>query len=288
MISRPFLSIGTLALFFLSSSAWAFDTPANDGFVTDEIGLLDPAQEESLEMTLTEYSQQTSNEIAVLVVKSLTGTTITDAGVQVFRDERWRLGDEQKNNGLLILIAYDQNEIGITTGYGLEGAVPDIVAYGVIQRDIVPRFRDGEYYEGILAGIDALKKHIGGEYTADRYEQSEEDAGAFAWVFFILFVAADWFAALFARTKSWWLGGVFGGVFGIIFTALYSWWISIPALVLIGLLFDYIVSQKGYTRSRGPWRGGPGGFGGSGRSGGSGFGGFGGGSTGGGGAHGRW
>lgn len=268
------------------ATAQEFEIPVNDGFVTDEQGLLTAEQEQSLENDLTQYSTETSNEIAVVILSNLSGSVISDVAVEIGR--KWGVGTE-KDNGILMLISYETRDIWIATGYGLEGAVPDIVAHGIVDRDMAPHFRDGNYYEGISVGIDALKKHIGGEYTAERYETSDEGGGAFGWLFFLGFILLDWFAALLGRTKSWWLGGVFGGIGGLVLTAIFSWWVSIPVLVLLGLLFDYIVSKGGNNRrGRGGFWGGPGGgFGGRG-GGGGGFGGFGGGSFGGGGGGSKW
>lgn len=265
-----------------------FAIPPNDGLVTitQDIpdGVISKEQELSLENELLSYERETSNQIAILFVKSLDGYPIDEAAVEIGR--KWGVGTE-KNNGILILASYDDREVMLATGYGMEGAVPDLVAHGIIERDITPLFREAKYYEGLLAAVDSLQKHIGGEYTAERYE-TEGGSGFFAWGIFLIFLIFDWLAALLSRSKSWWLGGIFGGIFGIVLTILFSWWISIPTLVLVGLLFDYIVSKNGPRRPRGPWRGG-GGFGGWGGSSGSGgFKGFGGGSFGGGGARGKW
>jgi uncharacterized protein len=275
-----------LALSLAFTPAYAQEVPVNDGFVTDEAGLLSQEEEESLELTLTTYQRETSNEIAVLIMKSLSGADISEFAVEVGR--KWAVGTAENDNGILILVGYDSRDVNISTGYGLEGAVPDIVAAGIIREDIAPKFRDGEYYAGLNAAVDSLKKHIGGEYTAERYETSGGGEGIIAWGFFLVFILFDFFAALFARSKSWWLGGFVGAIFGIVLTIMFTWWISIPVLMLLGLFFDYIVSKNGSRRGgrggRGGWGGG--GFGSGGGSGG--FGGFGGGSFGGGGASGKW
>lgn len=283
-MKTSFLRIGVTALLFsITATTYALEVPVNDGFVTDEAGLLTQEEEAILEDTLTTYQAETSNEVAVVIVQSLNGSVAADVALEIGR--KWGVGTE-KDNGILMLVSYEDREIWIATGYGLEGAVPDLVAHGIAEKDMAPLFREGKYAEGIEEGIDALKKHIGGEYTAERYDASEEGAGGFAWVIFLLFIGADWFAALFSRTKSWWLGGVFGGIFGVVLTILFSWWVSIPVLVLIGLVFDYIVSHKSSRRGgRGGWTGGTGWGGGSGGIGG---GGFGGGSFGGGGGGSKW
>ena len=277
------LSLGCLAL-LLPVAAFAFEVPPNDGFITDTIPILDAQQDMGLEQMLQEYQSQTSNEIAVLVVRSLEGEEIADVAVEVGR--KWEIGTGENDNGILILISYEDRRMFIATGYGLEGAVPDIVAAGIVETDIAPLFREGDYYGGIRAGIEALQKHIGGEYTAERYNSgSSGDFGFGQFIFFLVFIGFDFLVAIFGRSKSWWLGGVVGAVIGIGLGAMYVWWWSVPLLAGLGLLFDFIVSKMGPRKGRrgGIWFGGPGGQGGGG-----GFGGFIGGSFGGGGGGGKW
>ncbi len=274
-----------LAACLLGPSAYAFDLPTNDGYVTDSANLLTTAQKEMLEENLSNYDKATSNQLAVLTVKSLSGADIGEVALEAMRT--WGVGQKDKNNGALLLVAYEDHKIWIATGYGLEGALPDVTVKGIVETDMVPAFRDGNYNDGIVAAMTSMQKHIGGEYTADRYTP-EESAGVLPWIFFFVFIVFNFFAAVFARTKSWWLGGIVGGVFGVILTIIFSWWLSVPVLVALGLFFDYILSKNPPRGGgRGPFGGfGSGGFGGG--SGGGGFGGFGGGSSGGGGAGGRW
>jgi len=273
-----------LILVSLTSSAEAFEVPPNDGFVTDTAGILSADQEAKLEKTLFTFAKETTNQIAILIVETLEGEPISDVAVDVGR--KWGVGQEKFNNGILIVIAYADRELFIATGYGLEGAVPDIVAKGIIDSDITPHFKNGNYYEGIASGIDSLKKHIGGEYTADRFKHKKSNGDKGPFIFFVIFFFVQWLMAIFARSKSWWLGGIVGAIAGIILVIIYSWWISIPILAAIGLILDYLVSQN-YKKKRGRaswWAGGGGGRGGSS----GGLGGFGGGSFGGGGAGGSW
>jgi uncharacterized protein len=270
--------------------AYAFDIPTNDGYVTDVAHLMTDQQKQTLDDSLKTYESTTSNQLAVLTIPSLSGADIADFSLAVFR--KWRIGDKQKNNGALLVVAYQERKIWIATGYGLEGALPDLIIKGIVEKDILPPFRDGNYYEGIATGLDSMEKHIGGEYTADRYATTAPSPGIFPWILFLVFIVLNFGGSYLGRTKSWWLGGVLGGVFGIILTFIFTWWFSIPILVAVGLLFDYIVSNGNNKNGRGG-RGGRGGFGGfggfgGGNSGSGGFGGFSGGSSGGGGAGGGW
>lgn len=281
----PSAALGLAVLAFAGTvAAQGFSLPQNDGFVTDTVGILTAEEEVELERSLAAYRDSTSNEIAVVVVRSLSGSVAADVAVEIGR--KWQVGTE-KDNGIVVLVAYADREAFIATGYGLEGAVPDIVAAGIVERDMVPSFRDGAYAQGIAAAVEALQKHIGGEYTAERYDAVPGE-GALPFFFFFLIIALQVLAPVLGASKAWWQGGVLGGVCGVVLAALYGWWLSIPVLVVLGLLFDLVVSALKPTRGRrgrGGWGGGSG-FGGGGSSGG--FGGFSGGSFGGGGGGGRW
>jgi uncharacterized protein len=282
------LSIGAaLACAFLPL-AHAFELPLNDGYVTDAAGVLAPSEDQQLEDMLTQYRNETSNEIAIVIVQSLSGSAIEDVGLAIAR--AWKVGST-KDNGILILASYQDRAVRIDVGYGLEGAVPDLVAKGIIDTDIVPAFRDARYAEGMLRAVDSLKRHIGGEYTADRYN-TETNMSAIAFAAYLFFLVFEWIVAILARSKSWWLGGIFGSIGGVIIFAIAGWWFTIPILAGVGLLLDFLVS-KAYAKHgrRSPWwAGGSWGPGSGGRfgGGGGGFGGFGGGGFGGGGASGKW
>lgn len=276
----------TIAKFALAVAsltfAQGFVVPLNDGFVTDEVGILSEAEEQQLEQALSTYRAETSNELAILIIPTLEGRADSDVAVEVIRD--WGIGTAENNNGVLLLHAYEDRRIYIGVGYGLEGALPDLVVDGIIQTDMVPDFQTGDYAAGFTKAIDSLTKHIGGEYTAERYENSSSSAGTWLFIFFVLLQPI---AAWLGSTKQWWQGGVVGLIGGIILVISFSWWLSIPILVVLGLLFDYIVSKSGISTKKGrPYRMTPWGttrsY--SGRSSGRGFGGFGGGSSGGGGA----
>lgn len=274
--SALLLCVGTVA---------AFNVPAHVGFVTDAARTLSSDEKSALEHAIESYKAQTSNEIGILIVRSLNGEDIAEAAVQVGR--AWGVGDREKNNGVLMLIAIDDHKIFIATGYGLEGALPDIVIKGIIDTDILPAFREEKYFDGIAAGIDAIEKHIGGEYTADRYGTPSGSDWLYSAVnnglFFFGIIALQILAAFLGRTKSWWLGGVLGGIAGAALWLFFGWWIAIVILTPLGFLFDYIVSRAKPGGRGGFWIGG-GGFGGGSSGGGS----FGGGSFGGGGAGGSW
>jgi uncharacterized protein len=282
--SRSLLRLFLLFVTFSTVGiAYAFSVPSYDGFVTDNTGILRSTEKQQLETVLDAYRTETSNEIAILLVDTLGDEAIADVSVQVGRE--WGLGRKDVHNGILILAAIDDREIFIATGYGLEGAVPDLLASQIIEREITPHFRNGDYFAGLESGIAALQSAIGGEYEPSANSASS-DISMINVLFWFAFFIFPWLGAILGRTKSWWLGGVIGAVSGLVLWLMTFTVFTIPFFALLGLLFDFIVS-KNFTSGRrnNPWYVG-GGWGPGG--GGSGFGGFGGGSFGGGGAGGKW
>ena len=301
---RPMYVLLFLAVALLPLQAVAFEIPPNDGFVTDAAGILSPEEEQRLESLLSAYQAETTNEIAVVIVETTEGEPLMETAVEIGR--LWGVGTKENDNGIILLIAYADREMFLATGYGLEGAVPDIVAKGIFDREVTPRFRDGEFAAGIEAGGLSLQKHIGGEYTPDRYAGSSSGFPLSVVLFFSFFGLAFLSAIVegmliaLAPSRSWWAGGVVGLFLGIYLTGASGWWWSIPLLVIAGFVFDFVVSRlyhfderfarwvhrrKKHRRTR--W-GGPGGGSFGGHSGGNSGGGFSGGSFGGGGARGSW
>lgn len=245
-------------LFWLAGHAQnVLPKPNPPRLVTDQAGVLSPEQVDILEQKLVALDDSSSNQIAVVLVKNLDGAEIEDYAVKLFRE--WGIGDKRTNNGVLILASMEEHKVWIEVGYGLEGAIPDVVASDIIHNLIVPRFKEGNYYRGIDAGIDALTKAAVGEYkmARPRSGNSGSPAGSIITVVIILF-----FVILIIGRS----GGGGGGGLGSIANA----------IILSSLL-------NGDRGGRSNWGGG--GFGGGG---GGGFGGFGGGSAGGGGAGGSW
>lgn len=281
---RLLYSLPLLAVWTLFQPVQAFEIPTEpEGFVNDYADVLSENEKASLDLSLSAYRRETSNEIAVIIIPSLEGEVIADKAVNIGR--QWKIGSDQFNNGVVLLFAIDDREVFIATGYGLEGAIPDIVAKGIIDTDIIPNFSDGNYYEGITKAIDSLKRHIGGEYTAERYEGPNFNIH-YNWLFFAIIILLQWLTAILARTRSWWLGGLIGAGIGVFILMIIGWWPAVPVSAVIGFIFDYLVSKNYKKSGKTSWWAG-GGWGPGGGSGG-GFGGFSGGSFGGGGAGGRW
>lgn len=135
------------------------------GRVMDLAGLLSPASEANIDSKLAAHEQATSNQIVVLTLPDLNGYTIEERALDLART--WRLGEKDRDNGVLLLVAVAERRIRIETGYGLEGALPDAIASNIIRSAMQPAFRAGRFEEGIETGVDAILAAIAGEYTAE-------------------------------------------------------------------------------------------------------------------------
>lgn len=146
--------------------------------VHDDAHILKSETIDLLEKQLKVYEDSTSNQIAVLIVQSLDGDVLEEYSIRVV--EKWKLGQKDKDNGVLLLIAVDDHKMRIEVGHGLEGVLTDAQSNRIIRNEIAPNFRRGDYDEGIRAGIDGIIKSIGGEYKADDADglsSNDNDAG---------------------------------------------------------------------------------------------------------------
>lgn len=133
--------------------------------VHDDAKILSQQTSDLLESRLRAFEDSTSNQIAILIVNSLDGEPIEEYSLRVA--EKWKLGKASKDNGVLLLIAVNDHKMRIEVGHGLEGVLTDLLCNRIIRNEIAPKFRKDDYEAGVTAGIDAIVKGIGGEYTAD-------------------------------------------------------------------------------------------------------------------------
>lgn len=153
-------------------------------WATDLTGTLSKTELSELNQSLKSYEDTTSNQIIVLLISSLEGYPIEMLAEEIATSNK--IGTEKNDNGVLLLIAKDDKELRIEVGYGLEGALPDAIASSIIRNEITPGFRDGDFYQGILNGINSIIKAIGGEYKADNSDS--EDGFPFYIFIIIIFI----------------------------------------------------------------------------------------------------
>lgn len=254
-------SLCLVFLLLISVIARADDFPSPQSpprLVNDFAGMLSAEERSRLETKLLEFERQSSTQITIVTVKDLGSYAASQYGVELFN--KWKPGQKDRDNGVLILASLNDRKLNITTGYGLEGDLTDARSSYIIRNEMAPAFRQGKYYEGFAKATDAIIAATRGAYTADQKQQQvEPEAFRTLGVVIIIIILIIWLiikkgggggSYMSGRGSrglgGWPLGGL--GGFG---------------------------GMMGSGRSRG------GGFGG-------GFGGFGGGRSGGGGASGSW
>lgn len=176
-------------LFFIFSISLAFakelpKQPNPPQIVNDFAGMLSASEKDALEQKLIKYNDTTSTQIAIVTERSLEGDDIFDYTIRLAK--AWGIGQEGKNNGILLYVALEDRKIYIQTGYGAEGFLPDAIAKRIIENIIKPAFREQKYYEGLDRATDAIISYGAGEYKAD--ENREEDVAGAVIVFLIVVV----------------------------------------------------------------------------------------------------
>ena len=228
------------------------EIPVLKNYANDFTNTLSNSELYTFNTALKKFDDSTSNQIVFLMISALNGASLEDFTYQTASKNQ--IGSKKNNNGVLFFVAKDDHNMRLEVGYGLEGALPDALANSILRNEVRPYFKQGDYYSGIAAGINAIVAATRGEYKGDGGKKGKGTGTGFPFIFVvILFVILS---SIFRK------GGRGGGG---------------------GLLPWIILGSMGSSRSSGNW--GSGGFGGGG-----GFGGFsgGGGGFGGGGASGSW
>ena len=155
-------------------------------WVTDAGSFLSQAEERMLTQKLRSYADTTSTQMIIVTVPDMGGYAASDYATEVGRT--WKVGQSGKNNGVVILVARDERETFIATGYGMEGSITDAMAARVVRNIILPAFRQGAFFEGLSGAVDALAAIAAGEFEADALDEpSREQQGAPA-VTYIIFI----------------------------------------------------------------------------------------------------
>ena len=142
------------------------EKPQLETSVYDYINLLSESQKNSLEQKLIRYSDSTSTQIVMAIIRSTEGENITYLGAQW--GQKWGIGQAGKDNGILVLLAKDDRKIAINTGYGVEGSLTDAMSRRIIENVIIPQFKQDDYYSGLNNGADAIFQVLNGEFQEDR------------------------------------------------------------------------------------------------------------------------
>jgi uncharacterized protein len=161
MPQRAILPVIAWLCLTCAAAAQSLAFPALSGRIVDEAGLLDAAARTALTETLAELEQKTTDQVVVVTLKSLQGTSIEDYGYQLGR--RWQIGQKDKNNGVLLIVAPNERKVRIEVGYGLEGTLTDAVSKLIIESSILPRFKVADFAGGIKRGVEDIVQVLGGD-----------------------------------------------------------------------------------------------------------------------------
>jgi uncharacterized protein len=289
-------SILALLLCWACSALALVAVPPLSGRVVDQTGTLSSGDIDSLTQTLKDLETRKGSQIAVLIVPTTDGEAIEQYALRVA--EAWKIGRKKVDDGALLVIAKNDRRLRIEVGYGLEGALTDVTSKRIIDEDITPKFKAGDFGGGVAAGVDRMVRIVNGEKLPEPEPPHWQDSQSFNPEDLFnpfLIIPAIFFGGLLRSLMGRLLGSVAAGAL----TALLAWFLvgSMLAAVIVGVIASlFVLISDGFT-SVGPgrrggtsgWSGGSGGSWSSGGSSSSG-GGFsgGGGSFGGGGASGSW
>lgn len=207
--------VALLALSLGISAQWAqaeLKFPALSGQVVDVAGMLDNDSKERLSQMLRAHEELTTEQVVVVTLPNLQGSTIEDYGYQLGRF--WGIGQKGKDNGALLIVAKDERKVRIEVGYGLEDRLTDAQSSVIINQVITPAFKQGDFVGGISKGTEAMVQVLGGDPLAEPVVGASGGDDVTDWkmslLFLILFVAFIYINMRWGRA----LGGLGGGYIG--------------------------------------------------------------------------
>ncbi len=267
-----------LSLMLSLASSFAFAElvaiPELSSRVTDLTQTLSQAEQAQLEQKLAAFEAKKSSQIALLIVPSTQPEDIAQYAIRVV--EKWKIGREKVDDGVLVLIAKDDRKLRIEVGYGLEGAIPDLYAKRIISEVISPKFKQGDFYGGLDAGVDKLIGLVDGEPLPEPGTPEFSGIGVMDILPMLLFgglitglVLRGMFGTFFGSALN---GGLLGGLVALLGVAL-------GGAAIFGIIAFFITMMLGGRGMNGygggwsgggsssSWGGGGGDFGGGGASG---------------------
>ena len=176
-------------LLLSSPSFAAFEVPKLKTRILDQANLIDATSEQKINQLLAGHEKASSNQVIVVTLKDLQGYSIEHAGVEMGR--AWGVGQKDKDNGILLILAEKERKVRIEVGYGLEGIMTDAVSATIIQEYILPRFKTGDFSGGLLIGTQAIVAALGGEVIAPvaKNKRSSDGSGLPSIIFMLIFMA---------------------------------------------------------------------------------------------------
>ncbi len=271
------------SLLFFAAPLLALEVPPLKGRVNDVAEVLAPATVQQLEGVLRAFEVAESTQIVVLIIPSLAGDSLEDFSLRVV--EAWKIGQARLDNGVLLLIVKNDRKLRIEVGYGLEGKLTDLVAGRIIRDVITPRFKDGNFDQGVIDGLSAMMAAVKGEFQPSDSIASSPKKGKgkgldFGAIFLFVLIAFTVVGRLLSRRPflAGGIGAILAPAFWFLLLGMGGGIGFLLLLVIAGFIFGLVAASRATTGGGGHGGGfiGSGGFSG------------GGGSFGGGGASGSW
>lgn len=264
-IFKPLLLL-VIVLAYFTQSAAALDAPPLKGRINDYAGMLSPTTVRSLEQKLAAFEKETTNQVVLLTIPSLEGDVIESYAIRVA--EAWKIGQKDKSNGVILILAKKERKIRIEVGTGLQGVLPDITSGQIIRNVIAPGLRAGNPDQGISAGLGAIIDATKGEFKATAADKkvAKKKKGSGYGLFITLLLAGLVITAVAgssSRTAGVLAGGVSLPVAAGIGLGAVLWKLGILALLggaaglLISLLMRLFNASGGSGGGHGGGWGGP-------------------------------
>ena len=194
IVALAFAVVTTAAL------AQSLTFPELTGRVVDGAGILDAATREQLEKLSADLEAKTTDQLVVVTLKSLQGTSIEDYGYQLGR--KWQIGQKDRNNGVILIVAPNDRRVRIEVGYGLEPTLTDAISSVIIQSSILPRFRAGDFAGGVRRGAEDIVQVLSGDAKEFQERATQRQAAARGLTTGELLILAFWiFVAIMIITN---------------------------------------------------------------------------------------
>jgi len=208
--------------FFTAVSLFPITFPKLEGRVNDYADILNESQERVIEGLLANLETSTSAQAVLLTIKTLEGNTIDDYSIRLTEQADWKIGQKGKDNGVILIVSMGERKLRLEVGYGLEGVLTDLKSSYIIRKIIVPSFKKGDYYEGILKGLTTVSSLIRkesdiSEEDLKKFSEKGDKSSSFPFVLFLFIFFFFILPAIFGRKGgggTFWGGGFGGGSSG--------------------------------------------------------------------------
>jgi len=218
-------------LLFPPFAAYGLDVPRLQGYVNDYAGMISPFAKSKIEEELRAFEQSDSTQIVILTIPSLEGENIEEFSIKVA--EAWKIGQQQKDNGVLFIVSKQERKIRIEVGRGLEGKLTDLMAGRIIDQVIKLKFQQGDFDRGFITGVSALIEGTRGEFKAEQRPFQRRQRGFPPFLTLLLFLGVF---TLILGSMSRILGGITAAIGLPAFVYLAVLPVGILAILLLALV----------------------------------------------------